>query len=235
MTREYTQADLDEYLKNDVILEDLRRYSGDADFSSHKWLEKIPAKRMIYHDVYGELFGTRNKRVLDIGGGFWGKSRELIQNHDYTLVDIMTRDSHEKLRSIERELGKFWDSGDWYDFNIDGEYDYIVANDIFPNVDQRLGKFLQKFRPYARKMILTLTCYDRQSMIDTLFEKMVQRLHSIAGRVDADKVVFVRAPGTDATNAILKEELRDSAPVLPQSGNPSIFSNGRKVYKVELQ
>lgn len=228
----YTRSDLAEYLKKDTVLEELRKYQEDNDFASQKWLLNIPAKRMIYSDVYENLLHTTDKKILDIGGGFCGLSRILIKNHDYTLVEVFAQDDHSKLKRVESEVGHFWENTDWYDFKPES-YDYIIANDIFPNVDQRLGKFIKKFKPYAKKMILTLTCYDQKSVVADITEKSFRFLYDKLRRVNGDKITFTRAPSTIETNLILRESLGVDAPVL-KPGDSSLFENGRLVHKIIL-
>ncbi len=231
--KRYEQSDLDRYLKNDFVLKELEKYPEDFCFASQNWFKNIPAKRMIYADVYNELLNSKGKKILDVGGGFCSLSRKLIENHDYTLLDIMTRDDHDKLKAFELKTKPFWKNLDWAEFIPEGTYDYIIASDIFPNVDQRLEKFLRKFKPYAKKIVLTLTCYDKKSILADFFERTVQVLHSKLKRVDADKLIFVRAPDTEATNKILKTCIGENFPALQTSAD-SLFKNGRIVYKVIL-
>lgn len=230
----YSQKDLDKYLDNDWVLEEIKKNSQDDIFISQKWMKEIPAKRMIYADVYEELLKTNGKKILDVGGGFCGLSRKLIENHNYTLIDIMTAGSGEKLRSVEKETGKnFWQNKDWDEFEPEGNYDLIIANDIFPNVDQRLGKFLRKYKGRARKMILTLTCYDQKSRLADWTEKVMTLVYNRVKRTNGDKIIFVRAPSTEETNKILVENLGEKALMLEKGGG-SIFKNGRTVCKLEI-
>ena len=48
---------------------------------------------------------------------------------------------------------------DWFDLK-DENYDIIIANDIFPNVDQRLAMFLKFFLPRCKSMRLSLAWYN---------------------------------------------------------------------------
>ena len=50
---------------------------------------------------------------------------------------------------------------DWYNFSPHRGYDIIVANDLFPNVDQRLELFLEKYLPHCKEMRLSLTYFDK--------------------------------------------------------------------------
>ncbi len=192
----YTKKDLENYLKNDWILKELSKYPQDDNYLSQKWLLDMPEKRMIYADVYGELLNSEGKKVLDIGGGFCGLSRELSKRHDYTVVDIIE--------------GK-----DWSGYILDGEYDFMIANDLFPNVDQRLKKFLEIYKPHAKKMILTLTCHEGDKFY------RVKRL-------DVDEVLTVVPWSAAFTSLIIGQDLPTQAPEF------SVFKNGRTVYRVDL-
>lgn len=208
----YTKKDLDEYLKNDYILEKLKSYKEFDDFTSQQWLLDMPAKRMIYHDIYGDLLAKKNKKILDVGGGFCGLSKILMENHKYTLVDTMVHDDHDKIRATESQGDPFWANIDWYEFEPTGEYDYIIANDLFPNVDQRLNLFIKKFKPFAKKMIMTLTYYDND------------RFYKVK-RLDADEVLTIQPWNSAITSMMLGERLPDASGELP------LFNNGRYVYK----
>lgn len=215
----YTTNDLEAYLKQDIILEELKKFPEDVFFASHKWLLDIPVKRMIYEDVYGSfLKNEKGKKILDIGGGFCGLSRELIKNHDYTLVDIMVHDDHERLKVIEKELKGFWVNTDWDSFQPDGNYDYIIANDLFPNVDQRIEKFLKKYLPISKTLIATLTCYDSE------------RSYRVK-RLDADEILTIRPWDTNILSAVMASSYPNI--VLEPLGDQDLspFSNKRSVYK----
>lgn len=216
----YTKKDLGKYLENDWILKEINKYPKDDIFVSQKWLKEIPAKRMIYADVYGELLKTKGKKILDVGGSFCGLSRILVKNHDYTLIDIMAHESQERIKKVESEIGKFWVDSDWLDFEIKTNYDLIIANDIFPNVDQRLGKFIKKFIPYAKSIIITLTCYEED------------RFYKVK-RIDADEIFTIQPWTSSITSLVLTEALGQQVPVLEKT-RESVFKNGRIVYKVIL-
>jgi 2-polyprenyl-3-methyl-5-hydroxy-6-metoxy-1,4-benzoquinol methylase len=216
--KKYSKEDLNEYLKNDVVLDKLNQNPEDSSFASHKWLLDIPAKRMIYNDVYGDILKEKGKKILDVGGGFCSLSRDIIKDNQYTLLDIMAHDDHQQIIDIEKKLGDFWTNADWYDFVPSEQYDYIIANDLFPNVDQRLDAFVKKFKPFAKKLIITISCYDKD------------RFYKVK-RIDAPEILTIQAWNSAMTFHILKNyvniDLKDEQ--LEQS---SIFDNGRVVYKV---
>jgi len=218
----YEKTDLDAYMKEDYILDLLNKYKDDKGFVSHKWLQDFPPKRMIYADVYGDLLRSSGKRVLDIGGGFSGVTREFLHNHEYTLVDIMAHDDHKKINKISSENNNFWSKDDWADFEPEGNYDYIIANDIFPNVDQRLIPFLEKYNSHTGNLIVTLTCYD----YDRFFK---------VKRVDADEIFTMKAWDSETTGRALNDFFEDMKVNLKnQDKSKSLFNNGRIIYKFSL-
>ncbi|MAF59731.1 hypothetical protein CL631_02725 [bacterium] len=217
MVKIYDEDALSEYLKNDFILEGLSKYQGDKEFVSHEWLLNMEEKRLIYADVYGELLKSSGRKVLDVGGGFCGLSRELIERHDYTLLDIMAHDDHKKIGEISSENGGFWINSDWYEFDTDRNYDFVIANDLFPNVDQRLRMFVEKFKDITKNLILTITCNDKD-----VFYKVK--------RVDAQELLIVAPWGRDMTERVLQNLFNERSISLPKSKKP-IFRNGRVVYK----
>ncbi len=176
----YNKQDLEKYLQDDTLLELLKQYSQYEQISSHKWLVDMPAKRMIFNDLYGDLLKTHGKKVLDVGGGFSGLTLELIERHDYQLVETLDHGDSELISNLfNKNKGELF-LDDWYKFKPVQQYDYIIANDLFPNVDQRLHLFIEKFRPHAKRLLVTLTCYDGN------------RYH-MAKRVDADEVLTIAA------------------------------------------
>ena len=218
----YTKKDLDSYMKEDYILDFLNKHESDKGYVSHQWLLDFPPKRMIYADVYSELFKTKGKRVLDIGGGFSGLTREFLKNHNYTLLDIMAYDDHKKFAVISRENKNFWVKDDWMKFEPKGKYDLIIANDLFPNVDQRLILFLEKYKKYSDNIIVTLTCYD------------YDRFYTMK-RVDADEILTMRAWDSETTGRALNEFfVKEKIELKNQDKSRSLFNNGRIVYKLSL-
>ena len=215
----YTDTDLLNYLLNDTVLQKLSNYRGDEKFASHNWLLAIPAKRMIYNDVYGHLFGGDRKKVLDIGGGFCGLSRELFSEHDYTLIDTMNHDEQKMVETLLNEYGERLIQKDWLEFEPKSQYNFIIANDVFPNVDQRLELFIKKFRPFG-DIILILTAYNN-------------RFYKVK-RIDADEIFTIQSLDIETIQFILKKIVGTElfqVSITNETGG-SIFSNGRFVYKI---
>jgi trans-aconitate methyltransferase len=224
-------ADLAAYLADDWVLREIQAHPEDAQFISQRWLRKLPPKRMMFADLYGDLLHTEGKRILDIGGGFSSFSRTLVERHDYTLVDPMLDESTEHREEIKRVLGARWVTSDWRNFPSEGTYDLVIANDVFPNVDRGLEEFLHTVASRS-EVRLTLTCYDRERALARLFEMAVRKAYPYFRRVNADAVAFTHAPTTRETAHMLAHALGDHAPTLEPG--PSLFENGRIVYKLIL-
>ena len=221
---------LEEYEKRDIILDLIKGQAlqEDVGFTSHRWLIESPAKRMIYYHMYGKLLetGCTSMRIIDVGGGYTALSRVLIENHGYTLLDIMAHDSHQALIDLENSLGKgFWVNEDWYRFKPEGNYDLVIANDLFPNVDQRLDQFLKKYLPTCREMRILLTYYN------------IPRWYRVK-RTDADEVFHMMAwSGDDVARVLQKYVHRISEPRLElfREDRPSLFANKRQVCLVTFR
>ena len=221
---------LDAYLRDDPILPLLTEAAEpvDAGFASHRWLLDSPAKRLIYHAAYGDLLRpvARRLRLLDVGGGYCALTRLLVTHHDYTLVDLMVHDRHADLRAVEASLGgHFWTNADWYTAPPGEPYDVILANDLFPNVDQRLALFLETHLPRCAEMRLVLTYYPQP------------RFYHVK-RLDGDEHLWMLAWDAQQVHRVLSavadriHELNWEALHRP---DPSLFPNQRQVCLVRLR
>ncbi len=218
------------YLENDVILGRLREaaHPDDATFTSNRWLIESAPKRMIYSYVYGDLLdpSTRPKSVLDVGGGYCSLSRLICKNHHYILLDIMAHDSHEALETVQTEMGqKFWENMDWHEYLPAEEFDLVISNDLFPNVDQRLWLFLERYLPLCREMRLTLTYYNHPKFY-------------FARRIDADEVLCVLSWTGEQVKQVLerfKDRLIKADLEMLFCPAPALFENRRHVCMVTLR
>ncbi len=220
----------EEYGKNDVILDLLNSLAqpDDLKFTSHRWLLESLPKRMVYYYMYGDLLlpTSKPKRILDVGGGYTALSRILLQYQDYHTLDIMAHDDHESFKALEASFGKrFSIRLDWYEFEAKDTYDLVISNDLFPNVDQRLTLFLDKFLPICSEIRISLTYYN------------IARWYKVK-RTDADEVFHMMAwDGTQLKRALEKyiELIRD--PKLEQliQDLPSLFPNKRQICMLRFQ
>ena len=191
------------------------------DCQSQEWHEELVIKRFVFSKVYGafvepvqsdnfldigQISLDKDTRILDVGGGVTAVTNYLCKNYTYALMDV--------LPSPKGVLNY----GEWggYTLNSNEKFDIIVANDLFPNVDQRLDSFLKKFLPVCTVMLLSLTTSDHWYKTK---------------RVDADEILFQQSWG----NYFLTTTLKKYGFVLNTKHGQSVFPNGRKVYVVSLQ
>lgn len=101
---------------------------------------------------------------------------------------------------------------DWRTFPLD-TYDTIVADDLFPNVDQGLDEFLTRWMPHTTEIRLSLTVYS---------DKWYR-----ARRVDGDEILTMVAWDWYRTAEVLERHGFAAAYVAPP--DESLFPNGRQV------
>ena len=194
---------------------------------SHQWhLESAP-KRFIYFLVYGLLLkeDVPRQRILDIGGGLTSLSTLLSRKHDYSIIDIGVDSNIKDVGDINVI------QEDWHDYDIAGKsWDLIIANDIFPNVDQRLELLLHKFLPHCGLLSMSLTYNNRGP-------KWYK-----TKRVDGTETLYMLSwTGMQVKNVL--ELYRHRIGTAPETtpffvdvatGTESIFPNGRQVCVVSL-
>jgi len=222
-----TQKLVEAYLRGDDASGWLTSHSRPEDESlvCQKWLRQTPAKRFIYSEIYGELLtNCRQLKVLDVGGGLTGLTRELARRHQYVLSDLLAHDDVNTASAMKEQVGSdFIRVQDWITLRPDA-YDLVIANDIFPNVDQRLEVFLKTFLPRAKRMRLSLTYYN------------VPRFY-MTRRVDADEILCLLAWNSEYLVSVLKKfstYIVGSNFDVFTHPEQSAYSNGRQVCLVEF-
>ncbi len=220
---------LRDYLEDDAVLRQLA--AAPAPFTSQRWMLESAPKRMIYARMYGDLLDRpARRRVVDVGGGCSALTAQLAERHDYTLVDLLAHDPLDSVRAMERAVGReFVVAKDWYEYSPGGNCDLVVANDLFPNVDQRLRLFLDRFLPRCRELRVLLTYHNSP------------RFHSVK-RTDADEIMWMLAWSGDDIARVL-EPFRgrligparglDLASLL--ADGPSLYANNRQVALARLR
>jgi len=233
----FNEALLKAYEQDDQILRLLRStyQSRDGEFKSHQWLLDSVPKRMIYFYMYKGLFESvwpaKRLKVLDVGGGYCSITRIFLDSHDYVLLDPLYELGHEvyfqsvldnHLHFFEVSGKTFWLNYDWYRFEPEHIYDIVIANDLFPNVDQRLDMFIEKFIPVCKEIRLSLTYYNQPKFYPVK-------------RLDGDETFQMLA----WTGKQVKEVLEKYSDRIPDRNfdiltedPPSIFPNGRHVCMV---
>lgn len=121
----YTSNMLENYLKNDWILEMMLMEEKEEDKSvrTHQWLKTMDNKRLIFSHVYGDILeqaGCEIKnKILDVGGGYTSLTRKMLVNSEYMLLDFMAHGGKEIIEKIECENKKeFWINSDWMEYDI---------------------------------------------------------------------------------------------------------------------
>ena len=163
---------------------------------------------------------TEPIRVLDVGGGLSFFACSKLCSIEYEVLDLFHHDSNESFRSLQNSFPSVkLIHSDWETFQIEHHYDLVIANDIFPNVDQRLDEFIEKFSPYTKEFRLSLTYYN-------------QRRSYKVKRVDADEIFFIRPWNGNQLHSVLEswiETVEDNVINELILGKESIFENGRQV------
>jgi hypothetical protein len=217
------------YLAHDVIggLIDKAHRTKGGELTCEKWLRQSAPKRLIFQRLYGDLLLTRKGfRVLDVGGGVTSLSRLLSERHNYILVDLLAHGGEEEIeRALETSKRMIVHVMDWYDYVPGHGYDVVIANDLFPNVDQRLDLFLQRFLRVSREVRLSLTFYPETRFYKTRRENAQEILYMLAW----DGEVTARVLDKYA-NCIIEPDLG-----LFARHNVSVFPNGRQVCMVRLK
>jgi hypothetical protein len=217
------------YLAEDTIglLMDAYSRKGDEDLVCQKWLRESVPKRLIFERLYGDLLRqTEGRRVLDVGGGLTCFTRLLGIRHDYTLIDLMAHDSAPAVERATAGVDRFFiHAMDWYEFTPDASYDLVIANDLFPNVDQRLELFLNKFLPFSKEIRLSLTYYPQARFYMTR-------------RLQGQEFLFMLAWDGDMTARVLEKfagRIVAADLSLLTLENKSVYPNGRQVCLTRLK
>lgn len=219
---------LERYLRNDRILWLLREETrpGDDELTSQRWLLQTPAKRLVYDMLYGDLLDNAGGRVLDVGGGLSALTRRLAARHRYALVDLMAHDPPERVAAWRSTLGDAAiHNCDWWACDAAGPYDVVIANDLFPNVDQRLALFLEWALPRAREVRLCLTYYNHPKFY-------------LTRRLDGEEVLCVLAwdgRQTAATLAPFRERIAMPDFAEFERVDDWVFDNRRQIVVATLR
>ena len=218
-----TEGRMQDYLGADSIaaLMDTVSRSDDEALVCQKWLRDSAPKRLIFERLYGDLLRRdEGRRVLDVGGGVTSLTRVLAARHRYELVDLMAHaDEPEVERARAQADQPYIHVVDWYKFVPEGHYDVVIANDLFPNVDQRLAMFLDKMLPIAREVRLSLTYYPQGRFYMTR-------------REDGDEIFCMLAWDGDMTARVLErymDRIEEPNLDLLTTENRSVYPNGRQV------
>lgn len=226
-----TGRDLEAYARNDWVLKLLEeeRRPGDEALTIHQWLTGDAAKRAIFSELYGDLIApVPGRRVLDVGGGISAATRALARGGDYRLLDLLAHGGEELAASLAAARGSEVVIGsDWLSYaETTAElYDVVVAADLFPNVDQRLALFIEKFLPRTRELRLSLTFYNSPR-------------YYLCRRLEGEEVLCMLAWDGEQTASVMaryKSAILEPDFTVFSASEPSLFANGRQVCLVRLQ
>jgi hypothetical protein len=194
------------------------------------WLLDNPSKRYITYKMYKECFENKsvNYKVLDVGGGISPLTSLFVQMFkQYDLCEIFAHDK--EYVSFFKGTGQLFDT-DWHDIStINKQWDLVIANDLFPNVDQRMELFIQKFLPHCKKMRLAVTFYNEPRFYQ-------------AQRIDAEEILtYLAYDGRMCFNIL--SNYKDRIEGFDENGkdmfllnpNQSVFPNKRHVILLEIK
>ncbi len=223
-----TKKLVEQYLEDDRTTHWLDKFSTskDEEYTCQKWLRESSAKRYIFDVLYGDLIeGKQNKRILDVGGGVTAFSTVLASSHEYVLCELLAHDDIERVSKLADATGRdFVRVQDWWTLE-DNNYDLVIANDLFPNADQRIEMFLEKFLPRCARARVLLTWYDEPR-------------HYMVRRVDADEIMSILAwNGSQVKEVLEKYVSKIVSPDLSifNRENQSVYPNGRQTCVVEFE
>ena len=92
----FTKEDFEKYKSKDSLSSLLLENESNIDnkLISHRWLKNDIIKRYIFHSIYEDILGSKDQKIIDVGGGYSSLTKYFIDNHDYKPTDIMSHDSH---------------------------------------------------------------------------------------------------------------------------------------------
>ncbi len=229
--KSYTENDVKRYLENDFVLKLMEDNMNDyeREIRTNQWMSEMENKRAIYADVYGDLLCERDKgrAILDVGGAYNALTKVLAENNKYTLLDFMAHGGSDYLKNVSKEYHISWRSEDWYECKDLENYDIIIANDIFPDVDQRMELFLDKMLKKCKELRLVLTYYNAPKFYTTK-------------RVDDTEIMTFLSWDGEITALKLRKYLKQSDATQEElermkTNNTSIFHNGRQVAYIKFR
>lgn len=177
-----------------VTQQDLDEYMAAGSPFATLLPDDSPAKQMISRKLYGGLLGWRRSAIVDVGCGRSPLVNEMGRVHDYIPIDPRMNGC------------------DWRALADNHGYDLVIANDLFPNVDQGLADFLANWYGKA-ELRLSLTVYENR--------------YYRAQRIDGDEILTVRAWDWYQTREVLTRFGIRAHSICPPK--ESLFPNGRQV------
>lgn len=139
----------------------------------------------------------------------------------------MAHGGSEYIEKVSKKYNIKWLKTDWYTTKQMEDYDIIVANDIFPDVDQRLELFIERMLPHCRQLRLVLTYYNKPCFYTTK-------------RIDDSEIMTFLSWDGEITALKLRKYFgrsnADENELNYMAGNfDSIFYNGRQVSYITIR
>ena len=164
------KKDLEAYKNNDIVFKELNelkisnpQYFSEK-FTCNKWLLDSIEKRMMFNIIYSDIFKNKEKnlRILDVGGGINIFQKIISQNNNYSVLDIINHEDKKEAENFAKNFNFNLIVNDWFDHlskNKDN-YDILISNYIFPNVDQRLLEFINLALKITKELRICLTYHQ---------------------------------------------------------------------------
>lgn len=212
------QREFTSYLEDDWVAQRIRDSEigpGATDFTDNWLLESSP-KRFLYHMMYGDLLNKNlHISIAEIGPGNGSTASWVAEGRKWLPID--TDPNFEEKCGINGDWGE-----NWRDIE---SCQMVLANDVFPNVDQRVGMLFKLFLESSMtKLRISLTFF---SDVKTYAAK----------RLDGDEVLTVKAMQTHEAKSVLLENFPGYANIIHAAFSDvpsSIFPNGRLVLVVDF-
>ena len=145
-------------------------------------------------------------------------------SHKYKLCEIFAHEETKTIEDFEKQhIFKLFNK-DWMELGKE-KFDLVIANDIFPNVDQRLDIFLTEWLPFTKKMLLSLTWYPGGKYFPVK-------------RINADEIFYIVPWNAKQLIEALRpfsDRITNFEEHLLLSSKVSVYPNGRQVCCVELK
>lgn len=90
---------------------------------------------LVNRQIFTKWVSTKKpKRVADFGGGFGSLARMIAESCPETFIEVIEPHPHKLAIEKSKEFNKLI-----YKNNLDGEYDILIATDVFEHVSDPLG------------------------------------------------------------------------------------------------
>ena len=156
----FSKKKLQIYLENDFVLEQLSSRKKFKNTYYDDWILENSAKRMIYSEIIKQLNPFKKKSLIDVGGGIHYFTNYFANNFSYTLIDPLYNFDKIKLKNFRKNQSNMNHiKSDWINYN-GKKAKLMLANDLFPNIDQRIEQFIKFAKKYCETLFLIATFHN---------------------------------------------------------------------------